>query len=233
MISLNADLHTHTVHSHGTGTVEDNIKQAISLGLKRIAITDHGNRHVSYGIRDMESYLADIENMKRKYAGVIDVLAGVEFNLCSLDGRSEDFSAYADRLDIKLLGYHKFTAMRDARSYFYYYLTPRKDIVKNTDAIIAALEKNDIDILTHPGYAAPGDIKEVAAACKRTDTLFEINEKHAGLSADDIILAAEQGTDFIVSSDAHASVNVGRVPHALEKLIESGLPLERVINVKG
>ena len=164
-ISITADLHTHTVHSHGKGSVEDNIKRAIELGLESIAITDHGTRHVSYGIRDIGAYFDDIERMKEKYAGRINVLAGAEFNLCSLEGASEDISSYKDRLDIRLLGYHKFTAMHGARSYFYFYLTPRRDIVKNTDAVIAALYENDIDVLTHPGYAAPVDIKEVAAAC--------------------------------------------------------------------
>ena len=37
-----ADYHTHTVHSHGRGTVEDNVKAAISANLRAIAITDHG-----------------------------------------------------------------------------------------------------------------------------------------------------------------------------------------------
>ena len=42
MIEIIADMHTHTVHSHGTGTVEDNVKAAISAGLQQIVISDHG-----------------------------------------------------------------------------------------------------------------------------------------------------------------------------------------------
>lgn len=38
------DYHTHTVFSHGHGSIEDNVKAAIKMGLKEIAITDHGFR---------------------------------------------------------------------------------------------------------------------------------------------------------------------------------------------
>ena len=35
------DHHTHTVYSHGKGSIEDNVKVALSKGLKSVAITDH------------------------------------------------------------------------------------------------------------------------------------------------------------------------------------------------
>ena len=38
---LYGDYHTHTVYTHGHGTVEDNVKVAIKRGLKQIAITEH------------------------------------------------------------------------------------------------------------------------------------------------------------------------------------------------
>ena len=37
-----ADYHTHTVYSHGTGSVLENALIAKEKGLKEIAITDHG-----------------------------------------------------------------------------------------------------------------------------------------------------------------------------------------------
>ena len=36
------DYHTHTTFSHGKGSIEDNVKEAVKKGLKAIAITDHG-----------------------------------------------------------------------------------------------------------------------------------------------------------------------------------------------
>ena len=44
------DHHTHTIYSHGKGTIEDNVKAAIAKGLESVAITDHGPGHLTYGI---------------------------------------------------------------------------------------------------------------------------------------------------------------------------------------
>ena len=52
------DHHTHTVYSHGKGTIEDNVRVASEKGLSSIAITDHGPGHLTYGIK-MEKYKAD------------------------------------------------------------------------------------------------------------------------------------------------------------------------------
>ena len=45
------DYHTHTTFSHGKGSIEDNVKVAISKGLKALAISDHGPGHLTYGVK--------------------------------------------------------------------------------------------------------------------------------------------------------------------------------------
>ena len=107
MIEIIADMHTHTVHSHGTGTVEDNVKAAISAGLQQIVISDHGPLHSYYNIKDVDAYLRDIDAMRKKYKSDIDVLAGVELNLLSAQGDIDLPPEYADSFDVKLMGYHK------------------------------------------------------------------------------------------------------------------------------
>ena len=39
---LTGDYHTHTIYSHGKGTVLENVMRAKEVGLQEIAITDHG-----------------------------------------------------------------------------------------------------------------------------------------------------------------------------------------------
>ncbi|WDC83585.1 PHP domain-containing protein [Caloramator sp. mosi_1] len=46
MIKIIGDYHTHTIYSHGKGTIEDNVKAAINKGLKEIVISDHGPGHM-------------------------------------------------------------------------------------------------------------------------------------------------------------------------------------------
>ncbi|MDE7076840.1 MAG: PHP domain-containing protein, partial [Clostridia bacterium] len=48
---LTADYHTHTPYSHGKNTVLENATAAKKLGLKEIAITDHGFNHLLFGLK--------------------------------------------------------------------------------------------------------------------------------------------------------------------------------------
>jgi putative hydrolase len=44
------DYHTHTVHSHGKGSISDNVRIAVEKGLSGIAVSEHGPGHWFYGI---------------------------------------------------------------------------------------------------------------------------------------------------------------------------------------
>ena len=58
------DIHTHTTYSHGKGSIEDNVKAGLARGLEKIAITDHGPGHLTYGIRKdaIPAMREDIQN---------------------------------------------------------------------------------------------------------------------------------------------------------------------------
>ena len=50
-MKINFDLHTHTVYSHGKGTIAENAATAKEKGLYGIGITDHGFSHPAFGMR--------------------------------------------------------------------------------------------------------------------------------------------------------------------------------------
>lgn len=112
-----ADYHTHTVYSHGKGTIEDNVKRAIEIGLEVIAITDHGPAHVFYGLRkrDFKKMREEIDKINEKYPQ-IKVLMGVEANLISLEGDIDVPDELMKYLDILLMGYHEGVMPKDFRS---------------------------------------------------------------------------------------------------------------------
>ena len=224
------DLHTHTCFSHGKGTPEDNVREAIANGLKKIAITDHAPGHKAYGVRDVNGYFKEIERLKKKYNGIIEVLSGMEFNLLVLKGQTDLTEEFEKLTDVRLVGFHKLAIAGDFAAFCYYSLTSRKDIIKNTDAYISLAESGKFDVITHPGYALKLDAKEFARACARTDTLIEINEKHNDFTLDELRTAAAEGAKFIISSDAHTSQSVGRVPAALNAAEQAGV-LQSVVNV--
>ncbi len=230
MACIFEDLHTHTVYSHGKGTPRDNVERAMELGFTAIAITDHASAHVSYGVRRMKAYLKEIEALKAEYDGRIKVLSGLEFNLTGLDG-STDYSDKYACLDVKILGYHKFVMPSGIKDFAYFYLTKKRDVEKNTTAIIKALETGIFDIYAHPGYAMDVDYEKVAKACAETGTLFEINERHRGQTTEQIRAAARQGVSFIISSDAHRPEKVGGVEFAMSNALCADVAA-RTVNIK-
>lgn len=230
-----SDLHTHTTHSHGTGSVEDNVKAAINAGLKSVAISDHGFSHPFYGIKNARKYLDDIAEAKEKYKDEIEVLSNVELNLVSLDGELDLPAEFADKFDLLTFGYHKMAGYKGIKN-IAYFMTPMsksdKNRQKNTDIYIEALNRYDIDIISHPGYGLPIDIKRLALAAKETGTALEINSKHPEFTLDELKGAKETGVMFVINSDAHSPERIGDFVRALQKAEAAGIPPAQIINAE-
>lgn len=233
------DHHTHTIYSHGKGTIEDNVKVAAAKGLQSIAITDHGPGHLTYGF-DMgkaAEIRKEIKRLKPLYPSV-KVLLGVEANTKRkppyLDITEED----KEQLDIILAGYHYgVTGAGCAANYLHQHLGLFRGAdselkVKNTAMILDALYHNKIDVLTHPGDKGPFDIEDIAKACEDTGTLMEINMKHTHLTVEEIKTAAKFDVKFIIGSDAHVPEKVGEFKDSLLRALEAGLDPERIVNIE-
>ena len=101
------DHHTHTVYSHGKGTIEDNVRVAALKGLKSIAITDHGPGHLAFGLRmrDVPKMRTEIEALKIKYPSV-EILLGVEANTVRRKPYLDVSPENGRQFDVVLAGYH-------------------------------------------------------------------------------------------------------------------------------
>ncbi len=231
------DHHTHTVYSHGKGSIEDNVRVASEKGLESIAITDHGPGHLTYGINHekIPQMRREIARLREKYPNV-RVLLGVEANTVRtwpyLD--VEDTASF----DILLAGYH-FGILKAGM--VPNYISNRTGLfrsdtsslmVKNTDMILNALYNNHIDILTHPGDKGPFDIRDIARACEDTGTMVEINAKHKHLTVEEIKIAAGFDVKFIIGSDAHIPEKVGDFEEPLARALEAGLDPDRIVNIQ-
>jgi len=66
------DYHTHSMFSHGSGTIEDNVKAAIAKGMDSIAITDHGFRHVAFCVRrsDFPYLRQEVTRLRQLYPNI-------------------------------------------------------------------------------------------------------------------------------------------------------------------
>ena len=238
------DIHTHTIYSHGKGTIADNAAIAAEIGLEKLGISDHGPGSLSYGIdmKKIPQMRADIEACRAKFPG-LEIQLGIEANIVNISGALDITKEEQALFDYIIAGYHYsylgerpfkgigvavggwlhqrgITSSQHARNY-------------NTDFMVNTILSNRIDIVSHPGDKAAFDIAEIAKACEKTGTIMEINRHHDGLSLEGIRIAMEYDVRFILSSDAHKAIDVGNVELAWERALKAGLDPKRIVNYRG
>lgn len=232
-----ADYHTHTVYSHGKGTIEDNVKEAISKGIKTIGISDHSYKHMTYGVKIKEIYKMreEVDKLNLKYSN-IDILLGMECNILDENGNIDINDEVSKLLDYVMAGYHFGSSPTSLKSMLNhcnnYVLKNEKSKEYNTKAIINAMKNNDIFIITHPGDKGDVYIEEIAKVAKDTDTRLEINSSHSYLNASQLKQIKHIGNKFIIGSDAHRPENVGNFELAMKNIREANLDLSLVENIK-
>lgn len=242
-MKLTADYHTHTVYSHGKGTIMENAVAAAAQDLRAIGITDHGFSHPAYGVNPEK--LPEMKALCREASERtgVTVLLGVEANFISTDGKVDLPERYYDALDLYLAGVHKFVGY-DGRSVFNFLLPnlfyaglklkpPKSLVARTTRAYIKAIEKNPIDVITHVGFCCFCDPVEVAKCARDYGTYIELNGKKPHLSDEELARVTDTGVSFVLDSDAHAPGRVGDVSIVYEQLKRVPVPEERIANVGG
>lgn len=239
---MDADYHTHTVYSHGKGTIKDNIESARIKGIKILGISDHGPGHKGFGIKKDDIFLMrdEIDSLNDMYDD-IEVRLGLEANISMTDGSLDVDYEMMQSLDYLMAGYHFGTMDRpiltSAKIHFYNYISEHSNSIErrvkivNTKAFIRAMESYDLLAVTHPGAKGPLFMDEVIKAAMENDVFLEINNKHGHLSVDEIRLAGEMGADLIVGSDAHRPEDVGMVDGAIDIIEKSGIDRKNIYNM--
>ena len=245
-MKLKADYHIHSTyskHNHGKSTIEEIIQKSIDMGLKEIAVTDHGPGHFLYGIKRDNIIKAknEITELRKKYPN-IKILFGVEANIINHSGDIDIDDDMIELFDIILCGYHIgviFSGLYDLWNFFFMNIICRlskslteKQIEKNTSAVVNALNKNKIYILTHPGDKIPVDMDKVSYAAQKNKTLLEISNHHSHLNTEEIKVAAKYEVSFVINSDSHIKDNIGGFENGLKAAKEAGLNINRIINLE-
>ena len=241
---LSADFHTHTPYSHGKNTVLENARAAKKLGIKQIAITDHGFNHLLFGLKRKKLGDLRAECLEAEKLTGIRVLMGMESNLISLDGDTDMKESDLPYFDIFLCGIHEVLKYRHfsdmynimLKNYMAYKFgkRPSQSVIDNTTkAYVNAIKNNPIDIITHINYTCYCNLEEVAKTCADYGTYIEINTKKRHVSAEELNLMASTGVKFVIDSDAHSADRVGDTKIAEEILKDAEIPLELIENIDG
>ena len=234
------DYHTHTKFSDGKGSVMENALAAKALGLREIAVTDHGFHLLRKGgekYRRLKEECAEATALTG-----VKVIAGVEADILSTEGDLDLPESAMSEIDYLIAGFHKFAPPKNLSSFFKMYfvtyfngLIPTGDRAKarNTEALIAAIERYPIRAITHLGHSLKVDLGAVARACAEKDVLVEINAKHLRDFKGHWKALSESGACFVVNSDAHRPCDVGVLDVAFKRALEEGIPPDRIVNYCG
>ena len=234
------DYHTHTIFSHGKGTIEQNVQEAIKHNLKAIAITDHGFGQPFAGItpKSFEVMKEQVKDLRTKYPE-IKILLGVEANIINKKGEIDLTNAQEKDMDIILAGYHLSATQRRLPALFslavpavlnHIGICTKGQVARNTKTYLQAIQSRKIDVITHPGYMMPIDYEEIGKCCADLGTLIEISTRHEVPTEENLEKLIKTGVNFIINSDAHELYQIGYMDYALELIEKFGIK-DRVVNL--
>ena len=89
-----ADFHVHTCYCDGKDSPGDIVKEEINLGMKRLGFSGHSytafDTEYCMSLEGTQSYMAEINGLKKEYSGQIEILCGIERDYYS-DVETEGF----------------------------------------------------------------------------------------------------------------------------------------------
>ncbi len=242
-MKLTGDFHTHTIFSHGKGTILENAEVAKERGLKKLAITDHGHGHTIYGIKSKKVPLMKSLCEEASLKTGVEVVLGVEANILGVSGKTDMKQRDVEYMDVYLAGIHKLIAYDKLKEWYMlfgknftarHFHRPSESLIKrNTKVYINAIENNPIDILTHPGFCAFINAYDVAKCCADNGTYFEIDARKKHLEDSEWEQVLKTDVKFVIDSDAHSPDKIGVIGQAEELINRVGIPLDRIYNIDG
>ncbi|MBU1026439.1 MAG: phosphatase [Candidatus Margulisbacteria bacterium] len=222
-MKLVADLHIHTISSgHAYSTVEEYVAQAKKIGLKAIAITDHGPAMPG---GPHWYHFFNLKMIPEKHQG-IRIYRGVEANIINNEGKLDLPDDALERLDIVIVAMHPRCGYENLGE------------EGNTKVLLKTLKNPHVNVIAHPGNPMyPINVEQTVAAAKEKGVILEINNSsptsRAGSWDRCLAFAREikrQDWKVILTTDAHFSTMLGKFDEALKLIKEAGLTEKHVVN---
>jgi len=231
------NLHTHTTYCDGKLSAEEMVKAAIKMGGTSLGFSEHSyvsfDEEYSMSLEDIPSYIDEVNALKKKYDGLIDIFLGLEIDYFTdeipdgleyiigtahhveKEGKYITVDGWAEHM-VNMTNMHfsgDFYALAES-----YYSTVA-NVVPKTNANIVGhfdlIKKNNANGSlfdeTHPRYikAALGAMEQVLEKCK----LFEVNTGamfRRGITQPypSVYLLKElqkRGGEIVLTSDSHTA----------------------------
>lgn len=219
-----ADMHMHTVASdHGYSTVLELAEYAAEVGLKAIAVTDHGPA------MEDGAHIWHFGNMRTlpPYIKGVRVLHGAEANITDFSGSLDLNDNIQRELDWVIASFHQPVCAPGTVS-------------DHTEAYLKLAENPYVDVIGHSGSEDyKYDYERLIPVFKAKRKLIEINShsfgNREGASENCVkiaLLCKKFGAPIVVDSDAHSCFSVGDLGRAAEMLDSIDFPEELIVNLK-
>jgi putative hydrolase len=199
----------------------ENAAAAARIGLKGFVMTDHGP---AIPAAPPDFNLSTLGYLPKTIEGV-RVYHGVEANIIDFEGKLDIREKYIKLVDFAIAGIHEVVIRTGGQ-------------VKDTDAVIGAMQNKYVDIISHPDNPSYSlDYEAVVKEAARHGKLMEVNDhsfeyRKGGVENAKLflVLCRRHGVRVAVSSDAHSAFGIGRFETALRVLEQIGFPSELVVN---
>jgi DNA polymerase (family 10) len=226
---LQGDLQVQTNWTDGDASIEKMANEAIKLGLKYIAITDHTkNLKVAGGLDEkrIQKQWQEIDklNLKFKKQGIdFKILKGTECDILR-DGSLDLPDKILSKLDVCGVSIHS------------YFDLPEKE---QTERIIKAISNPYADILFHPTCRIIQKRKPINAnwekimeVAKNNGTILEIDAYPDRLDLNDELIyeANKKGLLFSIDSDAHSLNHFSVLKYGIGQARRGWVEKKSVIN---
>ncbi len=248
ILKIIGDYHTHTQHSHGSGSIEDNVIAARRKQIYQLGITDHGPASLFIGIKDkyeLKKMKEELYRLNEKYPDM-RLYLGIEANLISEDGTLDLSQADMHYLDFVVMGFHLNVIPKNISAAYRIlmrnwlrklfntdnYLS--KNRIRNTDMLLRAMDKYSISFISHPGIHLNIDTVKLSAGCADRNVKLEINCNKISEMRDFVSTAVQHCSQvkFVISSDAHTPEQVGELDTGIKLCRQLKLTENRVVNVE-
>jgi DNA polymerase (family 10) len=223
---IRGELHTHTVASDGTRTIEQMAEVARRRGYEYLGITDHSQSlKIARGVPEVDLWaqIRCIDQLNDRGTLGVRILKSAEVDILA-DGRLDYSDAVLNELDYTVCSIHsRFTLGRTAQ----------------TERIMRAMDNRYFTILGHPtgrqllrrpGYEV--DFERIVEHARKNGCFFEINSNpdRLDLSAANARRAVEAGVKIAINTDAHSAGELDFITYGVDQARRAGLESRSILN---
>ena len=206
---IRGDMHLHSSFSDGESAPEEIVREAIRVGYREIAITDHVRRTTDW----LDNFCKEMNRLKQIYTARIKLYSGIEAKVINLKGDVDARPEFFKKVDLVLGAFHRIPRGEDEYQGHEEILQDKgKTLEYWFEGIMKLLENSSVMIIAHPtailksnSITVPTGLKkDIARKAAEHGKIFEVNTKYQVPDDEFIGFLKLYGVKLSFGSDSHS-----------------------------